>query len=132
MTTQARATFTVTSWDEKDVENWEDGAKFTRARIGYAYEGDLHGEVVSENVMAYAPDGAVVYAGYDRFVGTLEGRTGSFVVENRGTYDGMTARTKMTVVPGSGTGELANLTGTGESEVTGVPPGTVRFEFDLG
>jgi hypothetical protein len=131
MTTQATATFTVTSWDEKDVHSWDQGGKITRASIGYAFEGDLEGQVSSENLMVYAPDGTAVIVGLDRFVGTVGGRTGSFVAETRGTYDGTTARGELTVVEGSATGELAGIRGGGTSEVTSEPPGTIRFAFDV-
>ena len=62
--------------------------------------------------MAY--DGADAgYAGYERVVGSLGGRSGSFVLRLAGGFEQGAARTDWTVVEGSGTGELAGLQGEG-------------------
>jgi hypothetical protein len=50
--------------------------------------------------------------------GEIDGRPGSFVMEGRGTYDGTTATSTYTVIPGSGSGELAGITGSAESAST--------------
>ena len=50
--------------------------------------------------------------------GILGGRAGTFVLQGQGTYDGTTARGESFVVPGSGTGELTGITGSGESVST--------------
>ena len=53
------------------------------------------------------------YIGYELVRGTLDGRTGTFVLAASGDHSGGVARTDVTVVPGSGTGELAGLRGAG-------------------
>jgi hypothetical protein len=59
-------------------------------------------------------DGAdATYAGYERVVGTLGGRSGSFVLRLAGGFEEGTARTTWTVVEGTGTGDLAGLEGEG-------------------
>jgi hypothetical protein len=55
--------------------------------------------------------GQVAYTAMERITGTLAGRAGSFVLIHGATAD--TGATGV-VVPGSGTGELAGLTGTME------------------
>ena len=47
-----------------------------------------------------------------QITGTLDGRTGSFVLTGSGNYDGTTAAGESRIVPGSGTGDLAGTTGT--------------------
>ncbi len=130
MTEHAKATFTVSNWQEDTLHEWEDGAKITRASIGYAYEGDMAGESSAECVFVYGPDGTATIVGFERFVGTIGDRTGSLVLESRGTYDGTTARGDLTVVDGSGTGDLEGATGTGTAESTSEPPG--QATLDLG
>ena len=61
--------------------------------------------------MCYRPDGTATYLGQSRIEGTLAGRTGSFVVQGDGEFDGTTARTSQSVVAGSGTGELRGISG---------------------
>jgi hypothetical protein len=66
--------------------------------------------------------------------GTLAGRAGSFVLQGDGTYDGKTARGQSRVVEGSGTGELAGLSGTAESVSThdDYPFMPLTLKYDIG
>lgn len=127
----AAVTFTVKSWDESTLQEWEEGAKLTRATIGYAWIGDADGETTSHDLMVYAPDGTAEIVALERFVGTLGGRRGSFVVRAEGTYDGTTAAATGVVVPGSGTGELDGLRGTVAYAATSEPPGELTLDYEL-
>jgi hypothetical protein len=114
MTTTGKATgsFTIKNWDEQPFAEVEGAPKLTQARVTTTYTGDLDGEGTSTLVMAY--DGAdASYAGYERVVGSLGGRSGSFVLRLAGGFEQGAARTDWTVVEGSGTGELAGLQGEG-------------------
>jgi hypothetical protein len=65
--------------------------------------------------------------------GSLDGRSGSFVLQGDGTFDGTTARGRSNVVEGSGTGELSGLTGSAESRSTHADyphmPLTLRYDL---
>ena len=114
MTTTGKATgtFTIKGWDEQPFAELEAAPKLTQARVTTTYTGDLDGEGTSVLVMAY--DGADAgYAGYERVVGSLGGRSGSFVLRLAGGFEQGAARTDWTVVEGSGTGGLAGLQGEG-------------------
>ena len=63
-------------------------------------------------VMTYL-DGGASFSGFEKVVGNLGGRTGTFVLRHTGSYNGEKATTECEVVPGSGTDELAGLSGTG-------------------
>jgi hypothetical protein len=65
--------------------------------------------------MMYASDGSAAVAGMERIVGKLAGKSGSFVLQRSGTFEGGVARESYFVVPGSGTGELRGLRGEGTS-----------------
>ena len=54
-----------------------------------------------------------MFLGYEKVVGSLGGRTGSFVLRHTGSYDGGKATAELEVVTGSGTDELVGLSGTG-------------------
>ena len=129
MTARASGTFKVGSWDEKPVLTLDGGGKLTRATIGGSYSGDLEGESISENVMWYRADGTATYVGLERIEARIGGRSGSFVWSNNGTYEGGVARSTLSVVPGSGTGELAGLSGEGRFEATHGPEGKFDLEY---
>lgn len=128
MATTAKAQFKVTNWDEKPYD--ENGPKLTRASVTQTYTGDIEGEGTVEYLMAYRDDGTASYVSQERVVGRLGSREGSFVLQGTGTFEGGTARVRYSVVPGSGTGELANLRGEGGIEsVHGAEYSTATLEY---
>ena len=64
-------------------------------------------------VMTHLDSGTASFSGFEKVVGSLGGRTGSFVLRHSGSYDGEKATAGYEVVPGSGTDELTGLSGTG-------------------
>jgi hypothetical protein len=132
MTEHATGDFTVSSWDESTYAELDGDAKLTKARMTFAWTGDLEGESTSDTLMCYRDDGTAVYAGIERVVGRLAGRSGSFVARSDGAYEGGEARSSWQVIEGSGTGELAGLRGTGTSVAAAGPGGTFSLDYDLG
>jgi hypothetical protein len=55
--------------------------------------------------------GSAGYVAIERVTGTLNGRTGSFVLQHIGTLTRGAPVQSITVVPDSGTGQLSGLTG---------------------
>lgn len=136
MTTPANANFSIKSWDEKTWEGkgWSEveGPKRTYAKVGRAYTGDLEGEAEVQFLMSYTADGAS-YVGIEHFVGKLAGRSGTFDMQHTGLYANGAANSTFFIVPGSATGELVGLTGTGEGiNVEGHPESyPISFKYDL-
>jgi hypothetical protein len=130
-----RATkFEIKSWDEKPYRELPDGRRFTRADVVLAGGDDgVHLEATWEALLYYGPDGHSTYSGLMFATGTIDGHEGSFVMHGTGTYDGTAARISSTVVPGSGTGGLAGLTGTAEHVSThqDYPYWPMSFTLDL-
>ena len=108
-----KATFKIISWDEEPFDEPEDGPKLTRAHIRKSFHGELSGTGNLMYVMTHLDSGAASFIGFEKVVGSLGGRTGSFVLKHTGSYDGEKATAEYEVVPGSGTNELAGLAGTG-------------------
>src|SRR5688572_1141342 len=106
MKTKGHATFTLKQWEEKPYLEMEDGAKLTKSFNIYTYEGDITGECHLEYLMAYNPDQSGSSVGIERIVGTLGGKTGSFVIQRSGTFSKDGVWETWSVVPGSATGEL--------------------------
>ena len=103
--------FKIISWDEEPFDEPADGPKLTRAHVKKSFHGDLSGTGNLMYVMTYLDGGTATFSGFEKVVGSLGGRTGSFVLRHTGAYDGEKATAECEVVPGSGTGELAGLSG---------------------
>ncbi len=87
----------------------------SRARMTFTktWSGSLSGE--SDGVMLSAGSpahGAAGYVALERFEGTLDGRQGSFALQQCGTMAHGRDSLLAVVTPGSGTGALAGLAGT--------------------
>ena len=67
--------------------------------------------------MTYREDGSATFVGLERVVGRIGGKSGSFVLQRTGVFEGGQAKESYSVVPGSATGELRGLRGDGTSSV---------------
>ena len=133
MTKTLETKLTIESWDEQPSRELADGRKFTRAEVGLK-GADGIGSASYEALMYYAADGTSTYVTMMHVTGTLDGRSGSFVLTGSGTYDGTTAAGGSSIVPGSGTGELTGISGSASSSSTHddypFMPLTISYELD--
>ncbi len=110
MTHRATGTFEV-KVKPLTADNPEWGA-FGRLSIDKVFQGQLAGTSLGQ--MLAEGDGKGASGGYvalERVTGTLNGRKGTFVLMHTGTLVDRRPEMVITVVPGSGTGELAGLAG---------------------
>ena len=111
MTQIARGTFTVKLQPAADADNL-DGVSLGRMTLEKVFEGDLVGSGAGTMLTSQsASTGAAVYVAIERVSGTLGGRKGSFVFQHLGTMTPSSRELSIRVVPDSGTGELAGLSG---------------------
>ena len=83
-----------------------------RMSIDKQFHGDLEGTSKGEMLTAGAvAKGSAGYVAVERVSGTLNGRTGSFVLQHSGTMTRGALQLSVTVVPDSGTGQLVGLAG---------------------
>jgi len=112
VTTRAAGTFEVRLSPLPVYESAE-GAMLARMSIDKEFKGDLaatsKGEMLSAGT---AIKGSAGYVAIERVIGTLAGRRGSFVLQHNGLMNRGAPHLVITVVPDSGTGELAGLSGT--------------------
>lgn len=73
-----------------------------------ALEGASKGEMLSAGT---AVKGSAGYVAMEHVSGTLDGRTGAFALQHTGVMNRGAAQLSVTVVPDSGTGQLAGLSG---------------------
>ena len=116
MSTKAKSTFAIKSWDEKPYDEFDGGRKLTHAHVIFTYTGDMEAEGKIEYVMAYSTDGSAHYVGLERIVGKVGDRSGSFVIRHIGHYSGKDTQEEWNIVEGSGTGELEGISGKGMAD----------------
>ena len=131
MSTHAQAQFKVQSWDENTYEELDGDAKLTRASVGQEFTGDLEGGGSVEWLMCYREDKTADFVGLQRFVGRIGSRSGSFVMQTRGSFDGTEAKGDLDVVAGSGTEELSGITGTGAFTAPLGSTASVELDYDF-
>jgi len=128
---RASATFVNTSYDEEPYDD-RDGTVLGRIHIARTFTGDLEGESSAELLTARTETGAAAYVALDRIAGRLRDRAGSFVLAHHGTITAAGSENAASVVPDSGTGELAGLRGRGSISVAedGTHVLMLDYEFD--
>ncbi|MER5258924.1 DUF3224 domain-containing protein [Streptomyces sp. NPDC002855] len=108
-------TFTFTHWDEKPVAGADGGARIAHAAVTNDFTGAIEATGTScQYTLVYTDETTGSFVGHEFIAGSVDGRTGSFVLEQRGSFgaDG-TITCALSVHPGSGAGDLAGLSGTG-------------------
>lgn len=107
-----------------------EGTTLGRMSLDKQYHGEL--DAVSKGEMLSAVTSVKGSAGYvaiERVTGALQGRKGSFVLQHSGAMTRGAQQLSVTVVPDSGTGDLAGLTG---SMAIRIEPGGKHFyDFDF-
>jgi hypothetical protein len=90
----------------------EGASAIGRHLLEKTYHGALQGRSVGEMLSAGQPrSGEASYVAIESFSGTLDGRTGGFALAHLGTMHAGGESLQVTVVPGSGSGELTGITG---------------------
>ncbi len=103
------AEFQVTRWDAEPY--LEQGTVLSQVVVEKTFAGAVSGTSTARVLTAQAEAGQG-YVASERFEGTIEGRRGTLVYQHGGIMDGEDGTTFGTIVPGSGTDELADLRGT--------------------
>jgi Protein of unknown function (DUF3224) len=118
MTRHARGTFEVQLTPQPLADATADPG-LGRLAIAKVFAGDLVGSSRGEMLSARtAVEGSAGYVAIERVTGTLHGRAGGFVLQHNGTVARGVQQLTITVVPDSGTGELAGLSGTMSLQIT--------------
>jgi hypothetical protein len=132
MGTHANGTFKIESWDEQPYVEVDGGGKLTRASVSQSFSGDIEGDGDVQWLMCYRPDDTADFVGLQRIVGRIGDRSGSVVlVQTAGSYDGQVAKGELSVVPGSGTGELGGLRGTGAFRAPHGSEPSITLDYDF-
>jgi hypothetical protein len=125
----ASAPFSNDRYDEEPYGE-AGGTELERVHISRTFTGDLEGESTAELLIAKS-EGGGGYAGHDRITGTLAGKSGGFVFQHTGLMGPEGITNTGTIVPGTGTGELAGITGDGTMLADAKGNHTLTLDYEL-
>ena len=111
--TRASAIITVHTYEPAAYDEPAQGPALARIHVEESFSGDISGDGTVEFLQAAQADGTASFVGIERVTGTIAGRSGTFLLQDAGTVQGSIVSGDWFVIPGSGTGELAGLRGTG-------------------
>ncbi|MFK0116650.1 DUF3224 domain-containing protein [Streptomyces sp. NPDC090994] len=145
--TRTTGHFTAADWKEHPLTPADEIPRVARASVTNSFTGGIEASgTVCEYVIVYVP-GATgpstgpstgtfigTFTGMELLTGRLDGREGTFAVEERGSFDADgTVHCAFEVVAGSGTGELTGVRGTGEFTARhGEASVAYAFTYELG
>jgi hypothetical protein len=110
------------------VDDKSGDATLGRMMVDKQYHGDLEGTGKGQMLTASTEvKGSGGYVAIERVSGTLKGRTGTFILQHSGSMAGGNFHLTITVVPDSGTGQLAGISG--KETITIAPDG--KHSYDL-
>jgi hypothetical protein len=108
-----------------------EGSLLGRMSIDKQFRGDLEAVSIGEMLSAgTVTKGSAGYVAMERVAGTLHGRTGTFVLQHSATMNRGVPQLSITVVPDSGTGELAGISGRMDIQID-AGRHSYTFEYDL-
>lgn len=117
----------VTPQDDKS-----DDPLLARMTLDKQYHGDLEGVGKGQMLTASTEvKGSGAYVAIEKVSGTLEGRSGSFVLQHTGTMTNNTPQLTITVVSDSGTGQLKGIAGKMTIIVAAGGKHSYDFEYTL-
>jgi len=131
MTNQATSVFTIDTWGDEPFDE-RDGVKLSRVRVTKTFSGEIEGKSTAALVMAGAQEGSAAYVGLEQVVGSVHGRSGSFLLQHSATMTKNAQSLSLTVVPDSGTGELLSLRGEARIEIDADGGHTLILDYELG
>ncbi|MFD8413041.1 DUF3224 domain-containing protein [Streptomyces sp. NPDC059650] len=117
MSVRTTGRFTFAGWEEQPVGAADSVPRIARSTVVNSFTGGIEAEATTcAYTITYTGENIGSYTGLELLSGSLDGRKGAFVLREDGTFDAGGTRCGFEVVPGSGTGALAGLTGSGSFE----------------
>ncbi len=93
----------------------QDEVTLNRNFVRKEFSGDMDGTSEAQMLAAFTgTPGSAGYVAIEHFTGSVDGKAGSFVLQHSGVMDKGDAQLTVTIVPDSGTGALAGISGTME------------------
>ena len=132
VTKHASGSFDVKVIPQKPDNKEAEAANFQRLSLDKQFHGDLDGTSQGEMIGSLSEvKGSGGYVAMERVRGILNGRKGTFVLQQSGTMTGGVPKMTVTVVPDSGTGELIGLSGSMAIRIDAGGKHFYDFEYTL-
>ncbi|RMI29916.1 DUF3224 domain-containing protein [Nocardia stercoris] len=112
-TNRATGTITVHKYEPEAYEQPAAGPVLSKIHVEESFSGDIAGDGVVEFLQSSTADGGASFVGIERVTGSVAGRAGTFLLQDNGTVANGIVAGEWFVIPGSGTGDLTGLRGTG-------------------
>ena len=91
----------------------QNGVTLNRNVVRKEFSGDMAGTSEAQMLAAFTgTPGSAGYVAIEHFTGSVAGKSGSFVLQHSGVMDRGDAQLTVTIVPDSGSGALAGISGT--------------------
>ena len=110
----------ITKWDENVINGFEKEIPISRVSTCFELKNISNGKFNVDYIMVYKEydpkdphNSKADYLGIMEFVGILDGKQGTFTVEDNGTYENSMVKSKIKIIEKTGTGELKNIAGNG-------------------
>jgi hypothetical protein len=128
----ATGPFDVQANPDPIYETAEGGVVLGRLSLNKKFHGPLDATGIVQMLSAGSSvKGSAGYVAIERVEGSLDGRTGSFILQHNGTMNRGQASLTVTVVPDTGTGDLVGLAGTMTIDIVDGKH-FYRFDYTLG
>lgn len=127
----AVSSFVLDSFEEDPPYSQDPGVQYSRIRISKTFRGDIEGRSTVEMLSVRSDNGGAGYVAVERISGSVHGHTGTFAVLHVGTMAGEAQWARWPVVSGSGTGDLARLSGEGRIEMTAGGEHQLHLDYEL-
>jgi hypothetical protein len=118
---KAKFELKVTKWDESKPDGFNEAIPITKVSTCFEIIGNTGGKFAVEYVMVSTEydkndkhNSRAEYLGLMEFSGILDGKKGTFVIEDQGIYENSMPKSRLRIKENTGTGELKGINGTGE------------------
>jgi hypothetical protein len=107
-------------------------AFLARLSLDKRFSGSLEATSVGQMLAnAPSPEGSAVYVAIEQVTGSLDGRSGSFVLHHTGIAERGANTLTITVAPDSGTGDLAGISGMMKIDIAADGSHSYVFDYTL-
>ena len=117
---KVKSEFSVEKWDEKHCGEPMNDMLTARASVIYTAIGDINGRFNVEYLLHYTNydaadqhNAVATYIGYLTFSGSVNGRNGAFVLEDKGIYTPNGPASEMIIKTNTGTDDFKGISGSG-------------------
>jgi hypothetical protein len=119
----------VTKYVPTRFDEPTDGPALVEIQLTETFSGDIEGVGTARVIQAARKDGSANFVTIERVRGSAGGRKGSFLLRVSGTVVGKEMQAEWSVVPGSGTDELAGFRGDGGFTAEIGQHGTIWLDY---